>query len=518
MSNQSEGRKISQFLSQTTVASGAYITYVDNGTNYKILFSDFVAALGVTGTIVQDGDVLGTPILDTQGSVNNIRNLEAGSGISTSVSPENGVTIEHNFIEDTTGVELVVDLTADQPKFRSMVAGAGINVSASNGQIQIATSGVPATTKTVIVNDINDFPAAVAGVITLQDDTEYLLTNDISTSNRFVLGNNTLLNGSDNIIIALTYTNSGNMFTSLNKTWTLKNITINCTSGTFIDFDGTGAEIWQMLACVINADTLGTIDDISGIHIDDTQFTITTDGFLFGGANGVILVESNLGTIAAGTFYDLGTATFSGFSITEAFVTLNGSSVYLDGTTASGNIDSGGLGSVHNSRFFGAGTPLQTIDVDDIRWSFFLNDDIDDTRKSALMSQVSNATATTITVAGTAVKLAGTWTEEEAHQFTTDATGKMTYNGPKTLHADVTMSFSGGPVSGTNKAIKFYVAKNGTVITNSGASNNISSGDPSRTTLVWHEELAAGDYIEAFVANDTDTINVLVTDAILRLG
>ncbi len=518
MSNQSKGRKISKFLAKTTIASSDEITFVSDGVNYKMTMANFIAALGVTGTIVQDGDVLGTPILDTAGTVNNIRNVEPGSGIKSSVSPENGLIIEHDFIEDTAGVELVVDLSADQPKFRSLVAGAGINVSASNGQIQIATSGAPVSTKTVIVNDINDFPTAVAGVITLQDDTEYLITNDISTANRFVLGNNCVISASDNIIIELAYTGSGVMFTSLNKTWTIKDISIDCSSGTFMDFDGTGAEIFQFKNSLIVADTLGTIDDFAGLHIDDTQFNVTTDGYIFGGANGVILVESLLGTIAAGTFFDLGSATFASFSSTDGFITLNGSSVFLDGLASSGNIDSGGLGSIHNSRFFGAGTPLSTIDANDLRWQFFINDDIEDTHKDGLLSLNSNATDTVISVATTPVLILGTWTVEDVTQFTGTAAGRLTYDGIKDKHFDITASFSAAPASGSNKSVKFYIAKNGTFVPNSGAFNNLSSGDAARTTLIWHIELTATDYLEVFVANDTDTIDVLISDAVFRVS
>ena len=165
MANGSQGRKKSNFPAQTSVLAGASLDFFVSSVNYKITYDNFVAGLGVTGSIVQEGNALATPILDIQGSVNGIRNLEDGSGIQTAVSPENGVTIEHNFIEDTSGVELIVDLTADQPKFRSLVAGSGISVGASNGSIQIALSGVPATTKTVIVNQLSDFPTAVAGVM-----------------------------------------------------------------------------------------------------------------------------------------------------------------------------------------------------------------------------------------------------------------------------------------------------------------------------------------------------------------
>ena len=518
MSNQSKDRKISELVAQTALPADAYITYISNNTNYRISLADFVASLGVTGTIVQDGDVLGTPVLNTSGSVNNIRNLEPGSGISTSVSPENGITIEHNFIEDTGGVTAVVDLTADQPKFRSFVAGSGISVGASNGEIQIALSGIPTSTKTVVVNSINDFPAAVSGVITLQGDTEYAIRSDITTADRFVLGNKTVINGSDSVVITLTYSGSGIMFTSLNDNWSASKITFSCTSGTFLSFTGTSTEIFQLHECVVTADILGTIDDFAGIHFDDTQFTVTTDGLLFGGVNGVILLEANLGVIAAGTLYDLGTATFSGFSVTDAFVTLNGSSVFLDGAVSSANITSGNLGSVHNSRFFGTGTPIQTISTADIRWEFRVNNGIPDTNKDCLMSQISNATATTIAIATTPVQLEGTWTEEDAFFFSTDTAGTMTYLGEKDIEVNVDMSFSAAPVSGSNKSVNFYVAKNGTHIPNSRAFNNISTGDLSRTTLLWRVSLSQNDYIEAFVANDTDTIDILVSDAVLRLS
>ena len=518
MANGSQGRKKSNFPAQTAVLAGASLDFFVSSTNYKITYDNFVAGLGVTGSIVQDGSPIATPILDVQGSINAIRNLEDGSGIQTSVSPENGVKIEHNFALDDTGVKLSDDFTIAQPVFRSLVAGAGMNISGSGDEIQIALSAIPATTKTVIVNQLSDFPTPVGGIITLLDDTEYAVRNDISTSNRFVLGNNCVIDGSDNIVITLEYTGVGIMFTALNSSWTIKNITISCTSGQFLDFDGTTSEILQLKNSVVFADTLGTIDDFFGIHIDDTQFQVTTDGFLFGGTNGVILLESALGAINAGTLCDLGIATFSSFSVTETFFTLNGASVFLDGAAGSANITSGNMGSIHNSRFFGTGTPIQTITTSDVRWEFATNNGIPDTVKDCMMSQVGNAVATAIAVATTPVKLAGAWAEEDAFFFSTDATGKMTYIGEKDIEVNVDMSFSAAPVSGSNKSVHFTVGKNGSPIPNSHAFNNISAGDLARTTLVWRLSLSPNDFVEAFVANDTDTINILVTDAVLRLS
>ncbi|MCK5444966.1 MAG: hypothetical protein KAI73_05035 [Rhodospirillaceae bacterium] len=519
MTNQAQGRKKSLFPVQTTVLAGAAFDYVVSGVNFSISFANLLSELGATGTMQQEGAGTGTPILDVAGSINGIRDLEAGSGIQTSVSAQNGAVIEHNFQLDAVGVPLSADFTIASPVFRSLVAGDGIDITESGDEIEIKQSVVPISTKTVVVNDLGDLPTPVGGVITLAGDTKYLFNNDIDIGiNRFVVGNNCVLDGADNIVITILHSGSGIMFTSANSSWTVRNLTVSCGSGTFIDFDGSGTEIFQLKNSVVIVDSLGTIDDFQGIHIDDTQFQITTDGFLFGGTNGVILIESTLGTIAAGTLYDLGTATFNGFAITDSFTTLNGTSVFLDGAASSANITSGNLGSVHNCRFFSTGTPLQTITIADIRWQFAINDDIQDTNKDCLMSQVNNAVETVISVVSTPVKLLGSWNEEDAFFFSTDATGKMTYIGEKDIEINVDMSFSGAPASGTNKDLKFYVAKNGTEITNSGAANRLSSGDAGRTSIMWRVSLSTNDFIEAFVENNTDTVNVLVTDAVLRLS
>jgi len=328
MSNQTNGRKISQFLSQSSIPSDAQITYISGGVNYRITLTDFLSSIGVTGTIVQDGAVTGTPVLDAAGAINNIRNIEDGPGIKSSVSAENGIDLEHNFQADQTGVPIVDDLTLASPKFSSLVAGSGINIAATNGEIQVSLSATPVSTKTIIVNDINDFPAAIGGTINLADDTEYAVRNDITTSSDFAMGNNCVISGSESRVVAITYTGTGTMFTSSNKSWTIKNISITCATGTFLVVTGTGTQIFQILSVVITADTLGALSDFAGGHFDDVQQIITTDGFTFSGINGVILFEANQTRSAAGTVNDLGTATFNAISITDAFATLNGTSIF----------------------------------------------------------------------------------------------------------------------------------------------------------------------------------------------
>lgn len=91
--NNSRGRKKSNFPASTTIPSGSTFDFVSGNTNFKITIENLIGDLGVTGSIEQAGAVTGVPVLDVDGSVNKIRNLENGGGINIAVSPENGITL-----------------------------------------------------------------------------------------------------------------------------------------------------------------------------------------------------------------------------------------------------------------------------------------------------------------------------------------------------------------------------------------------------------------------------------------
>ena len=138
MTDRAYGVKQSDFTAQTSIPSGSYLGFFANGYNYKISYANFISGLGVTGTIVQDGAVTGTPVLDVQGTVNNIRNLEDGAGIVTNVSAENGIEISHNFTVDATGEPLMQNSTDASPTFVSLVAGVGIDIVTSGTTVEIS--------------------------------------------------------------------------------------------------------------------------------------------------------------------------------------------------------------------------------------------------------------------------------------------------------------------------------------------------------------------------------------------
>ena len=236
MVDRAQGRKKSQFTQQTTVLANSYMDYFVNGTNYKISYNNFVSGLGVTGTIVQDGAVTGTPILDTDGTINNIRNLEDGSGIVTNVSAENGVTIAHNISRDTTGAPLFLNTTATSPVIASIVSGNGISVTSTDNYVTIAQEGVAEyanvtmhgnSTETVIAATAT--PVKVAGTFVVGDVSGY--TGD--TTGRITQTGNTarhIINAIISMTVASGTNHQVSMYIALNGTFIPSTKTTTTTS------------------------------------------------------------------------------------------------------------------------------------------------------------------------------------------------------------------------------------------------------------------------------------------------
>lgn len=519
MSNQTSSRKISSFVAGTTIPSSAKFTYVSGGVNYQIDISDFQTSLGVTGSIEQTGDSTGLPILQTSGSVNKIRNLENGAGITTSVSPLNGAKISQNIVNGSGGVDIIESLTAAQILHRNIKAGSGINVSidGTDDAILIAASGVAASTKTVIVSSLTDLPAATSNVITLADDTDYLFVNDISTSDRFSVPNNTTLRGVSSTLIVVTYTGAGNMFTvGSASNFKCQNLAFTCATGSLLNGTGAGTGQVQFVECrVVSCSSLGSIGDMFLIRFDRVAFAaINTSGLTITGANTVLFFDGCYIFLNGGTYLDLGTATFNDVSFRNQFlITSAGGTTFLSGAAASANINSGGQGLVTGCSTSGSATLLSGIATTDALWNFSHNDDIADTRTDGLLSMATNATNTVIAVTSTPVLVAGTWVIESVGQMTGTTAGRLTYNGGKDTTLPVVASLSCEPATGGSITIGVQIAINGTVVANSKREGTASGSNPTSITMPWQVELSMGDYIEMFVSNESSTSDILVSSA-----
>jgi hypothetical protein len=516
-------KKISEFVSQTAVPDDGFITFVYNGQNFKISQEQYLAQFGVTGTIVQSGAITGVPVLNKQATVNNIRNVEPATGIKASVSPQNGLKLETDLLKSTSGVQVLVNETT-APKIRALVAGSGIAIADTGDNIQVSVTAAPVSSKTVIVNQLSDFPPAISGVITLESDTDYLVSADISTSNRFVLQDLTSLRGADIVISNITYTGTGTMFTAVDATCKVSAIQCNFPTGTFCDIrdssgnEGTSTFILDRVAAI--GATGGTLTSLNGFQILQSTFAFTTNGFATAGINWTNLSFKGFRAFQfAGKFIDMGIVTFDRPLFNDFSMDLSAGTYGISGLPSSGNIKAGGLGIILTGRASGAGTLLENIVSTDALWTFGHNDDIADSKTDGLLSMQANATPTTITVTGTPVLVAGTWAVEGTPSRMSGTTGgRLTHEDGRTANLTITSTVTIEPVSGAAQVMAAYIAVNGSVVANSKGTASAAPGNPASITVPWAANLAPSSYVEVWVANDTGTTNVLVTSAKHRVG
>lgn len=548
MVQRADGKKKSEFLTQTSVLSGAYFDYVANGTNYRISSDNLVNAFGVTGelpvydsdgvqwniplvdgsggsgrgSIRQAGADTGTPILDQSGSISYIRNVENGAGITSAVSAENGLTLSHNFTVNNSGVPIMINPTSASPTFPSLVAGSGANVQASGNTIVISATGLT-TPKTVVVSALSDLPTAVGGVITLEEDTEYALVNDVNVgTNRIVMQELTTITGQGAGITTLTYTGTDAMFTWVDADVTVRNCSVSCANGSLFDGSGPATNRYAFFSNVGFGPCrdLGTVDGIYYMGVSYCSFAgITTDGItLSGDFTRVDFSHSQL-FISGGTLFKLGSSTMDSFNASDClFSPTAGGIGLISGVSSSANINADGIGQFIDNLITDYDMTISNISLSDFRWVFRNNNRIRDTYPTLLLTMQGNATATTIASTSTPVKVAGTWVVGDGDAMTGTTGGRATYNGEKAARMPVVATLTIDPASGSEQDISVYIAKNGTVISTSRISSGISTSKPRMVTCQTQLTFENGDYVEVFVQNGTTVNNVTVTRANLRVG
>lgn len=380
---------------------------------------------------------------------------------------------------------------------------------------------------TVFFSEESQLPAPSGGAITLLAGKIYQLTGSYSTSNRLIMSNGTRLTalnaGSGSLI---TYTGSGNMISGVDVGVSIEQIILNAPSGTVFDFEDTVGGVVNVnmdtvviLACakIANFDDLRTLTILRSLVIA-ASVGMTFEGTSWVGVN--TSLSAFRGDTATFIGMDLGIMETTGLRLDRTtFAAVAGSpstAVGIKGLPSSGNIVTGSLATVSDCIFEDL-TPFEGITTDDIRWNFDTNTpNVDDTMPDILLSLVDNATETVVSVS-TPTLVTGTWNIERASHFTGSAAGRATYNGERNLVTPIDATFTVSPASGTNKLMRGYIAINGTEIGNSHKEINVNSGSPLQITLMWQEKLAQGDFVEIFVSNETDSTNIIVEDAVLRL-
>ena len=517
--NRVVGVKKSRFQAVPTIPSTATFDFVSAGQNLKVTFENLLLNLGVTGTLQQEGDPLGVPVLDPQGSINGIRNLEQGFGITLNLSPQNGIEIATGFTFDEVGAVLVTDPVSPTPVFRSIEAGDGINVAEDGQQIVITATQEVISTKTVFVNELSDLPSPVLDEINLDDNTNYFFSNDVNLGvNRLIWGENTVISSANAALITLTYTGTGVMHTLGSGTNTIQNIKFVAASGTCFNSVLGGTVSGRNF--VVEADIFGTFTDVPVFLMRNFNATCTTNGALFSGpSNGTLNFSFFIMNISAGTTIDLGTALFDSIRISTC-EDFSNNSFFLSGLAASGNINAGGLAIVASVNANGSATPLSGISEDDSLYTYIGNNKIKDTIRSALAHVTGGATTTVIGATGVPQLLLATYIMDIASGWTVDATGRITNDQDKAQRASLTASISALRTGGGGGAdnFTFFFNVDGTTILDTGVQKGLENTDTQNTTLVWEADIDPGSFIEIWVQRDQGANNVIGQDIKFRVS
>ena len=135
---------------------------------------------------------------------------------------------------------------------------------------------------------------------------------------------------------------------------------------------------------------------------------------------------------------------------------------------------------------------------------------------SGLLTMERNATETTISTVSTPVLVSGTWSVISTHQMGGTAAGRLTYSPTDVALVKVSAAATVLMASSGSKVVTAVLAKNGEVI---AASSSATATDilPADIAFSWELDLSNGDYLELWVSNDSDTTNLVVSDAELRI-
>ena len=379
---------------------------------------------------------------------------------------------------------------------------------------------VATLTRRVIVNTIADLPAAVGGVITLAANTLYVQADDVAFStSRLVFGANTVYSGLDSLVVTASYTGTLPFFTFTNTSGSVKNLNIVHPNSPLFSFTDSGTNVLRVVDVAYSGASIGTFGG-NGSSVRFTNFSgsTTSNGMLLVGDWKAFLFQPALSSIAAGTFIDLGTATFDSISVNETTLDYPAGAFFMSGEPNSGNMNAGGLATVSKTRLTGSGTPLEQITPDDAQFSFDHNDSIRDSRSDGLLYIQGNTVASTIASANTPVLAAGVWTVGPTGQFTGTTGGRLTYIADKDARLPITVSVSVAPTLSTGIAMSVYIAINGTIVAGSRSRGTGSAGLPDSITIPWQHTFSTNDYVEAFVENNTNATDILLSSGVARVN
>lgn len=368
----------------------------------------------------------------------------------------------------------------------------------------------------VLVEDITDFPPAVAGVITPVSGDLYIVNGFVfmGTTVFDTDGNNFLVIGRNNLHDSLIYSGAATFITADAEINSADLTFVGIGGGQFLEYAGDDSNnIVFNGANITGFADLGEIGGVLNFASLTVQWLDFGKGFLFtGNGNGAFFSQSSSYIAASnvGTILDFGSSVFELITLeTGRIETFAGGQIGVNGAASSANVSN--RGSISDVAFNGPGDHTAGILNSDLRWRFLGNtgnDGTEDSVNHGAMTMQGNATATTISTIDTPVKVAGTWTQQTLSRFTFLSNGRLTYSGIPDIRASFTITTSPTAGVGGNQNVTCYPAKNDTVLSDFGSQATVKAGDTTSITIPAETLLSTTDYLELWCENNTGTTDI----------
>ncbi|GEO11008.1 hypothetical protein [Segetibacter aerophilus] len=360
----------------------------------------------------------------------------------------------------------------------------------------------------VIVKSSADFPAPVAGVVTLAANTIYEINGTITMTNKINL-NGCYLMGEDANTDKIIYTpGSGELFTG-SKGGTIKVLTLAAiTSGSKL-FNLTLASSENLIvrdANIVNCKDVGLVSGANICFFSVVNYAGNLNGITYQNITSLLLDNTAWFSTNSNTFEKL-VGTFEIIEklggLSQASATLSAVSLDITGITSITE-----AGNLKNTGFTGTGTK--------VNGTFSKKWEVEapglSTEKDAVATgslYVSASGLTDIISMNVPVKIAGTTSASDLVRFTSPANNRLMYDGTKTRTFTVSSYMSVLGASGTY-TYSFYIYKNGVKVPSSKQLTSVrsSQGDIQSVTLGCTVSLAPNDYIEVWAENNETNTDV----------
>jgi len=377
----------------------------------------------------------------------------------------------------------------------------------------------------VIVNSLAGLPTAVDGVITLEDYKHYHIAVNISSANRVALGIDNTITCNSVFSPTWEYTGSGNMFTGEDVNVHMPNVRLNCPNGTVFDMssptDAYGNIFYAKGIIILNCAKVGHFNNINTVDISSgTAANATTGITVAGNTKWSIFSFDKFAMFSSSdsfTGIDFGTSLHQTLELNDLVLRAPSGAKGLQIAADSANLSTGNLATVTNGEFSGGLTPISGGTTSDIRWDYKANSGIPDSVSDALLAFNGNALETTIATKDVAVKVNAVWTVVRSSRFTCTTDGRATFKAERDDFFPVDISISLISVGGTPIEVSVYLALDGEIIADSVVSAAISGSDPEILSIPWQIGLSEDNFNEVFVANNTNTNNVIAKASKLRV-